>query len=83
MADATADVGAAASLIDGDGEMPLGEAIDEGTMKSSRFIRSPLLDSADCRNCAMPLGGFGLALAAAAAVADALLARANLRVVCQ
>lgn len=47
-----------------EGDIPLGDAIEEGTMKSSKFIESPACPaawSADWRNCrAIPLGGFGL-----------------------
>jgi hypothetical protein len=44
------------------GEMPVGVAIDEGTMKSSIFIKSWSAtfawEAADRCNCAMPLGAF-------------------------
>ena len=48
---------------DGDGEMPAGDATDDGNMKSSRFIGSDWrcdlfswFASTDFRSCAMPLG---------------------------
>ena len=69
------------SLIEGEGDMPLGEAIEDGTMKSSRFIESmlpalPAAWSADWRNRAIPLGGldgFG------SVGVDMLAVRASLR----
>ena len=42
MADAVAELDGCMSLAVGDGEMPLGEAMEEGTIKSSRFIDSTL-----------------------------------------
>ena len=44
----------------GDGDMPVGEAMDAGNMNSSRFIRSGVLWSIDCLNLAMPEGALDL-----------------------
>lgn len=53
---------------DGAGDTPAGVPIDEGTMKSSKFIQSSVSAAFTCsddlRNCAIPLGGFWPALCA-------------------
>ena len=44
----------------GDGDMPVGEAMDAGKMNSSRFIGSGVLWSTDCLSLAMPEGALDL-----------------------
>jgi hypothetical protein len=60
MAEAVVAVEDKRSLSAGDGEMPAGEAMEVGMIKSSRFIESAgvAVWSDECRNWAIPLGAF-------------------------